>query len=34
MATVTEKGPNKTEFVRTFLTRNPKSNHKAVNEAW
>jgi hypothetical protein len=34
IATASEKGPNKTEFAREYLTRNPKANHSAVNEAW
>ena len=34
MATVTQRQPGKTEFVRAVLTTNPKANAKAVKEKW
>jgi hypothetical protein len=34
MATKTQKAPNKTAFVRDFITQNPQANRNAVEEAW
>lgn len=34
MATKTQKGPNKTSFVRDFIQKNSTANRKAVEEAW
>src|SRR5437660_1363526 len=34
MATKTQKGPNKTSFVRDFIQKSPEANRKAIEEAW
>jgi hypothetical protein len=34
MASTKAKGPNKSEFIRQMLRRDPETNPKAVNEAW
>jgi hypothetical protein len=34
MASGTEKGPNKTAFVREFLSKSPAADHPAVNRGW